>query len=79
MRTVYSPLFSIYRYDRRASGDVHTSFLFNLVTYHHEGDEREFNLGPLLETKRNASGLKKVTLFKVIPLYSRRPKTETGP
>ena len=78
VRTVYSPLFSIYRYDRRASGDVHTSFLFNLVTYHHEGDEREFNLGPLLETERNASGLKKVTLLKVIPLYTRRPKTETG-
>ena len=79
VRTVYSPLFSIYRYDRRASGDVHTSFLFNLLTYHREGDDREFNLGPLLETERDSDGLRNVRLFKVIPLYSRRPRTQASP
>lgn len=79
VRTVYSPLFSIYRLDRRPSGDVHSSFLFNLMTYHREGKVRQFNLGPLLETMKDQDGLRKVKLFKFIPLYTRRPRTEPSP
>lgn len=79
VRTVYSPLFSIYRFDRRPSGDVHGSFLFNFMTYHREGEVREFNLGPLLETERDDRGLRRLTLFKVLRLYSRSPAPEPKP
>jgi hypothetical protein len=79
VRTVYSPLFSIYRFDRRPSGDLHSSFLFNFMTYHREGGVREFNLGPILETERDGRGLRRLTLFKVIRLYSRGPRSEPQP
>jgi hypothetical protein len=79
VRTVYSPLFSIYRLDRRPSGDVHRSFLFNFMTYHREGEVREFNLGPLLETERDGDGIRRVTLLKFLHLYSRSSRSETQP
>ncbi|HEY5551382.1 MAG TPA: hypothetical protein VIK52_05820 [Opitutaceae bacterium] len=79
VRTVYSPLFSIYRLDHRPSGDVHGSYLFNFMTYHREGEVREFNLGPLFETERDGGGLRRVTLFKVLHLYSRGPRSEPKP
>jgi hypothetical protein len=79
VRTVYSPLFSIYRFDRRPSGDVHGSFLFNFMTYHREGEVREFNLGPLLKTERDGIGIRRVTLLKFLHLYSRGSRSETQP
>jgi len=79
VRTVYSPLFSLYRLDNRPSGDVHRSFLFNFMTYHREGDLRQFNLGPLLETRKDSNGLLRVTLLKILPLYSRRSRPEPNP
>ena len=79
VRTVYTPLFSIYRLDQRPSGDVHSSFLFNLMTYHREGQVRQFNLGPILETVRDGDGLRRVTLLKVLPLFSRKTPAANQP
>lgn len=79
VRTVYSPLFSIYRLDHRPSGDVHGSILFNFMTYHREGGVREFNLGPLLETEHDGRGLRRVTLLKFLHLYSRSHRSEPTP
>lgn len=79
VRTVYSPLFSLYRLEHRPSGDMHASFLFDLITYHREGDLRQFNLGPLLETRRDGDGLRRITLLKILPLYSRGPRSEPKP
>jgi hypothetical protein len=79
VRTVYSPLFSLYRLDRRPSGDIHSSFLFNFMTYHREGEVREFNLGPLLGTERDGIGIRRVTLLKFLHLYSRGSRAEPHP
>lgn len=48
VRTSWSPLFSIYRYDQRAPGDDRTEILWGLLTWRHEPERREFHFGPLL-------------------------------
>lgn len=52
MRLAYSPLFALYRYDRRAPGDVRQSFLFDFITWRREAARTEFHLGPLLSVER---------------------------
>ena len=54
IRLVYTPLFAIYRYDRRAPGTVRQDFLFNLITYQREPGQSEFHFGPFLKVQRNA-------------------------
>jgi hypothetical protein len=46
VRQIYSPLFSIYRYDQRAPGDTRHSLLWNLVSWRSSPREKEFHLGP---------------------------------
>jgi hypothetical protein len=47
VRAAWNPLVALYRYDRRAPGDVHWSVLFDLVTYRRRDGGSEFHLGPL--------------------------------
>lgn len=58
MRQLYSPLFALYRYDRRAPGDVRGSVLFSLVSWKKSAAEGEFHLGPLAWRRTGATGWK---------------------
>lgn len=52
VRELYSPLFAIYRLDRRGSAETHWSLLWNAVSWHREPECREFHLGPLLSVRQ---------------------------
>lgn len=58
MRLTWSPLFSLYRYDHRPTGETRSSVLWNALTWRRgpDGDLREFHLGPLVGMRRLASG-----------------------
>jgi hypothetical protein len=55
MNLLWSPLFALYRYDRRAPDDTRHSLLFDLVTWRREPSRTEFHLGPLLGVESSAS------------------------
>jgi hypothetical protein len=54
IRQIWSPLLALARHDERASGDTHTAWLWNAVTWEKRvtEDRREFHLGPLLGVTR---------------------------
>jgi len=58
IRQTWTPLFSIYRYDRRPTGESRSSLLWNAVTWRHgvSGRLEEFHLGPLIGMQRRAEG-----------------------
>jgi len=69
VRILWSPLFSLYRFDRRSPEAVRTSFLFNCVTYRREAADWRLDLGPLCRLSR-AEGR---TRFAPLPaLFARR-------
>ncbi len=47
IRQLWSPLFAVYRYDRRVDGTSRHAVLWNALTYTTTQQEREFHLGPL--------------------------------
>jgi hypothetical protein len=55
MRVVWSPLFSVYRYDHKPSGETRTSVLWDAVTWRHDGagNLTEFHLGPIFSIHRD--------------------------
>ena len=58
MRETWSPLFSVYRYDHRPSGEAHSSVLWNAVTWRRSasGGLSEFHLGPIIGMRRGPAG-----------------------
>ena len=52
MRQIYSPIFSLYRYEQAAPGHTRHSLLWNFITHRREPDLREFHLGPLYSGER---------------------------
>ena len=58
MREAWSPLFSVFRYDHRPSGETRTSILWSALTWRRgpSGELDEFHAGPLLGMRRSASG-----------------------
>jgi hypothetical protein len=58
MREAWTPLFSIFRYDHRPTGETRTSLLWNAVTWRRDisGSLSEFHLGPLFGMRRQPSG-----------------------
>src|ERR1019366_9038409 len=58
IRQTWTPLFSLYRYDPRPTGESPSSILWNAVTWRHDasGGLEEFHLGPLLGMQRRAEG-----------------------
>ncbi|MBI3884729.1 MAG: hypothetical protein HY302_03235 [Opitutae bacterium] len=52
VRELYTPLFALYRYDRRGPAETHWSLLWNAVSWHRAPARREFHLGPLLSVRR---------------------------
>lgn len=77
VRTLWSPLFALYRFDRRSPEAVRTSILFDLVTYRREAADWRFDLGPLCRIARTEGR----TRFSMIPaLFARRsPAPATAP
>lgn len=54
VRRLWSPLFALYRYDRRPdAGEAH-ALLWNAITWRHAPGEREFHLGPLASYQAGA-------------------------
>jgi hypothetical protein len=56
VREAYSPLFAIYRFERRAPDDVRWSLLWDAVTWRRTPARREFHLGPLLGVESGPEG-----------------------
>jgi hypothetical protein len=56
VRRLWSPLFALYRYDRRADGTTRHTLLWDAVTWQRGSQEREFHLGPLLSVQSGPSG-----------------------
>lgn len=56
VRQLYSPLFSLYRFDQRAPGDTRTALLWNAITWRRTPESREFHLGPLFSSQTHATG-----------------------
>jgi hypothetical protein len=58
MRETWSPLFSIYRYDHRPTGESRNSLLWNAVTWRRNDADglEEFHVGPLVGMRREPSG-----------------------
>ncbi len=66
IRTVYSPLFALYRYDRSSPEDSRHSLLWNLVTWKRAPQQREFHLGPLLGIEKRPAEKRVALLAGVI-------------
>ncbi len=62
VRTVYSPLFALYRYDRTSAEQSRHSLLWNFVTWRRETQTREFHLGPLFGVEKHTAD-KRVALL----------------
>jgi hypothetical protein len=60
MRETWTPLFSVYRFDRRPTGETRSSLFWNAVTWRRgpREDLVEFHLGPILAMHRQPSGPK---------------------
>jgi hypothetical protein len=60
MRETWAPFFSLYRYDRRPTGETRSSLLWDAVTWRRNAGDRlvELHLGPLLGMRRAPSGLR---------------------
>ncbi|HTQ32349.1 MAG TPA: hypothetical protein VMI53_14145 [Opitutaceae bacterium] len=56
VRLAYSPLFAIYRYDRRGPDTVRQDFLFNFVTWRRSPGRTEFHFGPFFKTETTPGG-----------------------
>ena len=69
VRQLWSPLFALYRFDRRSPESVRTGFLFDCVTYRREAAAWDIDLGPLCRLSRDAGR----TRFSILPaLFARR-------
>jgi hypothetical protein len=66
VRTVYSPLFAVYRYDRSSTENSRHSLLWNFITWKRAPQEREFHLGPLLGIEKRSTEKRFALLAGVI-------------
>ncbi len=55
IQLTWTPLFSLYNYDRASPGDSRHTFLWNFVSYRRAPGQREFHLGPLLSVDKGAT------------------------
>lgn len=74
VRTSWSPLFSLYRYDQRAPGTERHEALWGLVSWRREPEHREFHLGPLFSVNERA-GEKRVALGNGLIAWQRSSGT----
>ena len=51
VRQLYTPLFAVYRYDRRSPAEMRWSLLWSAVSWTEQPDRREFHLGPLFSVE----------------------------
>lgn len=73
VHTHWSPLFAVYRSDRRGPDEVNTSALFRFLTYRRKAAHWRFDLGPLLRVERREDR----TRLRFLPvLFSR---SRSGP
>ncbi len=58
VRHLYTPLFALYRFDQRSPEDVRHALLWNAISWHRTSTKREFHLGPIFSTRRDAAGIR---------------------
>lgn len=76
VRQLWSPLFALYRFDRRGADTVRTSFLFNCVTYRRQAAAWKIDLGPLCRFGHDGSRAR----FAVLPaLFDRSAPSSPVP
>lgn len=56
VRDLYTPLFALYRHDRRGPDDVRWRLLWGAVSSRRSPEGREFHLGPLFGSQASAAG-----------------------
>lgn len=75
VRKIYSPLFSLYRYDQKSPENIRWSLLWNAVTWRKTSDEREFHLGPLYSTEHSSQG-RRIALLNGLLSLRKHPETD---
>ncbi len=73
VRTLYSPLFAIYRRDRDQS-EVKDSLLFNFITWTRDPENSTFHIGPLW-THERAPETRRWEILKGLVAYNSAPDT----
>jgi hypothetical protein len=68
VRQLYTPLFALWRHDRRGEDESHSSILWGAVTWHRANNEREFHLGPVLGIHAAPDGARAALLGGVLGL-----------
>lgn len=75
VRASWSPLFSLYRFDQRAPGNVRQEWIWGLVTSERQPQGREFHVGPLFSIRERA-GEKRLAIGNGVLAWQRsRPGT----
>ena len=54
VRQLYTPLFAVYRYDRRGPAEMRWSLLWSAVSWDEQPGRKEFHLGPLFSAETGA-------------------------
>jgi hypothetical protein len=73
VRQLWTPLFSVYRYDRRSPDEVAASYLFNCIAYRRRAERWTLDLGPLFRFTRE-NGRSKVA---ILPALTSRQRADT--
>jgi hypothetical protein len=77
IRQLYSPFFSIYRYDRQGAQAYRHSLLWDAITYRRSATGREFHLGPLFSVKSEPES-RRIALLGGVLGWQRRPGEGRG-
>lgn len=56
VRRLWTPLFALYRYERKLDASTRHALLWNAVTWQRGPETREFHLGPLFSVQADAAG-----------------------
>jgi len=79
VRQLWSPLFALYRFDRRSPDSVRTGFLFDCVTYRRESAEWRLDLGPLCSFSRGSGRTRFFPLPALFPRREPAPANASAP
>lgn len=70
IREVYSPLFSVFRYNRESCGQIEQSLLFNIIKSEHGPKGEQFSIGPIFNFE-SRKGIARVEILKGLLGYQK--------
>jgi hypothetical protein len=62
VRQLYTPLFALYRFDRRGPDEVRASLLWSAITWHRHPEGRAFRIGPLFSNTASPDEGRRIAL-----------------